>query len=106
MIIPAPQKLPVRIDWRTDKNAQNGGVVDLDTMQPISGPDGFCCFVDEATGEWKRYVCCDGKPVRGPDGMLLVESGVGRVKFFPFQGTLDQFKAFLRSYIREQETPS
>jgi hypothetical protein len=77
MIVPIHDLTPpVRIDWQSGaKNLPHGFVVDLDTMKPISGPDGMCCFVDEGTGEWKRYVS-------GPDGRLLVESGKGRVKFF------------------------
>ena len=96
---PEEGEKPLRIDWRDGaKNHPIGRVVDLDTIKPISGPDGFCCFVDEGTGEWKRYVIRDGKWVSGPDGRLLVESGKGRVKFFPFNGSPAEFEAFLLTY--------
>ena len=95
---------PVRIDWQDGLHTHlQGRVVDLDTMEPISGPDGFCCFVDEATGEWKRYMRRNGKMVIGPDGRLVVESGKGRVKFFPFIGTEAEFKAFLLAWRIEIE---
>jgi hypothetical protein len=94
---------PLRIDWQTWCYAQQGPppagrVVDLDTMTPISGPDGSCCFVDEGTGEWRRYVSRNGKYLAGPDGRLLVESGRGRVKFFPFVGSHKEFLEFLSNY--------
>ena len=99
---------PVRIDWqnwpRDGGQAPQGRVVDLDTMKPISGPNGLCCFEDEETGTWKRYVFRDGKTVTGPDGRLLVESGSGRVKFFPFVGSAAEFEAYLLNYIGERET--
>lgn len=96
---------PLRIDWQSgEKNMPVGFVVDLDTMKPLSGPDGYCCFVDEATGEWKRYVYRDGLAVIGADGRLQVESGKGRVKFFPFQGSRSDFLKFLRTQQGEKMT--
>lgn len=73
----------MKIDWRTDTNAPVGRVIDLDTDEPISGPNGLCCFVNEETGEWKRYVFRDGKAQIGKDGKIVIECGRGRVKFIP-----------------------
>src|SRR5205809_600620 len=99
----------MRFDWQ--KHGQTHGlnappcpvgrVVDLDTGEPISGPDGLCCFVDEEAGEWRRYKARDGKFVIAKDGRIEVESGRGRVKFFPWNGPAAEFEAFLVKYIRE-----
>lgn len=89
---------PVRIDWQNDKDAPIGRVVNLDNMEPISGVDGWCFFVDEATGEWKRYAARNGVPIFGEIGQIVIERGIGRVKFFPFQGTDAEFRAFLLDY--------
>lgn len=85
----------MRIDWRTDKEAPLGMVVDLDTMTLISGPDGYCCFVDEETGEWKRYVKRNGKMLLGEDNRPVIESGKGRVKFFQFKFGSEEYDLFL-----------
>ena len=74
----------MRIDWRTDKNAPNGKVIDLDTGEFISGPQGYCCMVDEEKGEWARYKYVNHTPVIGKDGRMEVEYGKGRVKFVEF----------------------
>ena len=72
----------MRIDWRTDKDAPNGRVIDLDTLQPISGTHGACFMVDEETGEWSRYRSRKSGFVLGPRLELNIEHGRGRVKFF------------------------
>ncbi len=95
----------MRIDWqaadpREPRTLPHGRVVDMDTMTPISGPDGLCCFVDEETGEWRRYAARDGKFQIGPNGRIVVETGFGRVKFFPFIGTAAEFEEFLRKIPR------
>jgi len=72
----------MRIDWENDKNPPTGLVIDLDTGESISGQNGYCRFVDEETGEWKRWVRSNGKMMMTQSGKPQMEIGNGRVKFF------------------------
>jgi hypothetical protein len=71
----------MKIDWREPGSHPFGMVINVDTGNPISGPDGYCCYVDEEAGEWKRYKCINHKPVIGPDGCMVIEEGKGNVRF-------------------------